>query len=188
MTNIQCSRTVILSNKFIVKLSAIYRLTQVVLEKRPLNGCSSRSSYQQYRLHQILFMQKPVPLIPRTITEQVFGFLISWLLNISCTAICFFSHCCHCLVKHLAPFGLLMANDQVIMATLYAFYRYYIFVRVLCALDYDAVWCVHWQGSVWMDVVSVPQHLPVSSHRGWAYNAVSRRRHLQGCSHSWPCE
>ena len=89
MTNIQCS-TVILSNKFIVKLSAIYRLTQVVLEKRPLNGCNSRSSYQQYRLHQILFMQKPVPLIPRTITEQVFGFLISWLLNISCPAICFF--------------------------------------------------------------------------------------------------
>jgi len=42
-------------------------------------------------------------------------------------------------MKHLAPFELLMANDQVIMATLYAFYRYYIFVRVLCALDYDAV-------------------------------------------------
>jgi len=90
VTSIQCSRTVILSNKFIVKLSAIYWLTQVVLEKRPLNRCSSRSSYQQYRLHQILFMQKPVPLIPRTITEQVFGFLISWLLNISCPTICFF--------------------------------------------------------------------------------------------------
>jgi len=53
-------------------------------------------------------------------------------------------------------------------------------------LDYNAVRRVHWQGSVWVDAVNVSQHTPVPSCRGWAHNAVSRRRHLQGCGCSRP--